>query len=68
MGEAYRRRRDTRGVVLRMLRPAPATLTTMQIRARAGVSGESALRHLEALEAEGLVGRIAGKPQRWYRR
>ena len=67
MGEAYRRR-DVRGVVLALLPRSPATLTASQIMARGGLSGALALRHLAAREAEGLVGKIAGKSRRWHQR
>jgi AcrR family transcriptional regulator len=66
MGGPYGRRRDVAGVLLTMLRHAPAALTTPQIVARAGISNELARRHLGDLERAGRIGRIAGKPHRWY--
>ncbi len=59
-------RRDMRGVIVGMLRHSSATLTTPQIVARTGLGRVAVARHLADLEQEGTIGRIAGKPQRWY--
>ncbi len=59
-------RRDMRGVIVGMLRHSSAALTTPQIVARAGLGRVAVARYLAEMEAEGMIGRIAGKPQRWY--
>jgi DNA-binding IscR family transcriptional regulator len=41
-------------------------LTTPQIAARTGPSRPVVAHHLGELERAGIVGRIAGKPARWY--
>jgi predicted ArsR family transcriptional regulator len=58
--------RDTRGVILTLLRHSAAALTTPQIEARTGFSHAPTVKHLAALEAAGLVGRLTGRPQRWF--
>ena len=58
-------RRDTRSIVVGMLRHSSTALTTPQIVARAGVGRATIALQLAALEAEGAIGRIVGKPQCW---
>ncbi|HEY8597091.1 MAG TPA: hypothetical protein VIL85_01595 [Thermomicrobiales bacterium] len=57
--------RDVRGVIRGMVRRSSVALTTPQIITRAGMGKATVARHLAALEAEGVIGRIAGTPQRW---
>ena len=66
MGNAIGLHRDKRAIIVGMLRHSSVALTTPQIVARAGIGRMAIARQLAELEAEGIVGRIAGKPQRWY--
>ena len=58
--------RDKRAIIVGMLRHSSQALTTPQIVARAGPGRVAVARELAALEDEGVIGRIAGKPPRWY--
>lgn len=49
-----------------MLRRSSTALTTPQIVARVDLGRVAVARQLAELEDEGVIGRIAGKPQRWY--
>ena len=49
-----------------MLRHSTAALTTPQIVARSRLGGVAIAKQFAALVAEGVIGRIVGKPQRWY--
>ena len=66
MGNAIGLHRDKRAIIIGMLRHSSVALTTPQIVARAGVGRNAIARQLAAMEAEGIIGRIAGTPQRWY--
>ncbi|HEY8598232.1 MAG TPA: hypothetical protein VIL85_07360 [Thermomicrobiales bacterium] len=66
MGTAIGMHRDKRAIIVGMLRHSSTALTTPQIVARAGLGRVTVARELAALEAEGVIGRIVGKPQRWY--
>ena len=66
MGTAVGPRRDARAILLRLIHGSTAMLTVSQIVARTGLSRPVVWRHLGELEAAGTVGRLAGKPQRWY--
>lgn len=59
-------RHDTRTTIVAMLRRSSTALTTPQIVARVDLGRVAVARLLAALEAEGVIGRIAGTPQRWY--
>ena len=66
MGTALGLRRDARAILARLIHGSTAMLTTSQIVARTGLSRSVVWRHLGELERAGIVGRIAGKPARWY--
>lgn len=66
MGGTIGPRRDARAILARLIYTSPAALTTPQIMARTGLSRDVVSRHLGALERAGVVGQIAGTPQRWY--
>ncbi len=53
--------RDARGIIVGMLRYSSTALATPQVVARAGLGRGAVARQLADLEAEGVVGRIAGK-------
>ena len=55
-----------RKVLAQPIASCPRTLTTPQLVERTGFSAPMIRRHLSELEAAGHIGRIAGKPQRWY--
>ena len=66
MGTAIGMHRDKRAIIVGMLRHSSTALTTPQIVARAGLGRVAVAKELAAMEAEGVIGRIAGTPQRWY--
>ena len=66
MGTALGLRRDARAILARLIHGSTAMLTTSQIVARTGLSRTVVVRNLGELERAGSVGRLAGKPQRWY--
>jgi len=66
-GRHYGPRRDSRAAIVALLEESPTQLTTPQIMARVGLSTMPTLRHLAKLEEAGQVGKVAGKPYRWYR-
>ena len=58
--------RDACAALAPLIASCPRALTTPQIVARSGFAGVAVRRHLAELEREGQIGRIAGRPQRWY--
>lgn len=59
-------RQDSRAAIVTLLRDSPAMLTTPQIMARIGLTKVPTLIHLAALEEEGRIGKVVGKPYRWF--
>ena len=66
MGSAVGPRRDARAILAWLIHRSTAMLTTPQIVARTGLSRTVVARNLGELERAGVVGRLAGTPQRWY--
>jgi len=59
-------RRDAHMVIVRLLRTTASARTAAQIVARTGFSHSPTARHLADLASSGQVGRLAGRPTRWY--
>lgn len=56
----------SRAAIIALLRASPTMLTTPQIMARVGLTKIPTLLHLAALEAAGRIGKVTGRPYRWF--